>query len=140
MSTPHQDSDALIPNPPLTTAALRAAVAQIAPAYLSQFVDHLDHATEQAARQSTVAPLQNFLQQWGGFVAIQRYPARAARLRALEMEVATATDRVKLDSALAEVKEITTSACQEAVEWHLDLGIQPRRRACHRWASSDGHP
>ncbi|MEU7741719.1 hypothetical protein [Nonomuraea sp. NPDC049158] len=115
MSTPHQDSKALIPNPPLTTAALRAAVAQIAPAYLSQFVDHLDQATEQAARQSTAAPLQNFLQQWDEFVAIQRYPDRAARLRALETEVATATDRVKLNLAVAEIQEITTSACQEAV-------------------------
>ncbi|MET7338371.1 hypothetical protein [Nonomuraea sp. NPDC005650] len=86
MSTPHQDGEALIPRPPLTTAALRAAVAQIAPAYLGQFVDHLDQATEQAARQSTVAPLQNFLQQWGEFVAIQRHPAWAARLQALEQK------------------------------------------------------
>lgn len=115
MSTPHQDNEALVPCPPLTTAALRAAVAQIAPAYLSQFVDHLDQATEQAARQSTVAPLQNFLQQWGEFVAIQRYPARAARLQALETEVATAIDRVKLDSALAEIAAITASARREAV-------------------------
>jgi hypothetical protein len=115
MSTPHQDGEALIPRPPLTTAALRAAVAQIAPAYLSQFVDHLDQATEQAARQSTVAPLQNFLQQWGEFVAIQRHPARAARLQALEAEVAAATDRVKLGAALAEITEITTSARREAV-------------------------
>ncbi|MEO3799985.1 hypothetical protein [Nonomuraea sp. B1E8] len=115
MSTPHQDSEALIPRPPLTTAALRAAVAQIAPAYLGQFVDHLDQATEQAARQSTVAPLLNFLQQWGEFVAIQRYPARAARLRTLEAKVAAATDRVKLDSALAEINKITTSARREAV-------------------------
>jgi hypothetical protein len=119
MSTPHQDSGALIPRPPLTTAALRAAVAQIAPAHLSRFVDHLDQATEQAARQSTVAPLQNFLQQWGEFVAIQRYPARAGRLRALEMEVATATDRVELDSALAEINEITTFARQETLGLNL---------------------
>ncbi len=72
MSTPHHE--ALIPRPPLTTAALRAAIAQIAPAYLGQFVDHLD----QAAWQGT-APLHSFLQQWGEFVAIQRIPARAAR-------------------------------------------------------------
>lgn len=115
MSTSHQDSGALIPRSPLTTAALRAAVAQIAPAYLSQFVDHLDQATEQAARQSTVAPLRNFLQQWGEFVAIQRYPARAARLHALETEVASATDRVELNAALAEINEITASACREAL-------------------------
>ncbi|MFG1941977.1 hypothetical protein [Nonomuraea sp. NPDC048826] len=114
MSTPHHDNEALIPRPPLTTAALRAAVAQIAPAHLGQFVDHLDQATEQAARQSNVAPLQSFLQQWGEFVAIQRYPARASRLRELEAEVAIATDRVKLNSALAEITDITATAQLEA--------------------------
>jgi hypothetical protein len=49
------------------------------------------------------------------FVVIQRYPARAARLHALELEVATAIDRVKLYAALAEINEITTSAHREAV-------------------------
>ncbi|MDA0635344.1 hypothetical protein OUY22_18130 [Nonomuraea sp. MCN248] len=43
------DSEALIPRPPLTTAALRMAAAQIAPAYC-------DQATEQAARQGHVKP------------------------------------------------------------------------------------
>ncbi|SDK73527.1 hypothetical protein SAMN05421874_110215 [Nonomuraea maritima] len=114
MSTPHENGEALIPQPPMTTAALRAAVAQIAPAYLNQFVDHLDQAAEQAARQSTVAPLQNFLRQWAEFVAIQRYPAGAARLHAVETEVATTTDRAKLNAALAEINKITTAAHQEA--------------------------
>lgn len=114
MSTPHHDSEALIPRPPLTTAALRAAIAQIAPAYLGQFVDHLDQATEQAARQSTIAPLQSFLQQWGEFVAIHRFPARATRLRELEAEVATTTDRSRLNSLLTEISEITASARHEA--------------------------
>jgi hypothetical protein len=113
MSAPHHDSEALIPRPPLTTAALRAAIAQIAPAYLGQFVDHLDQATEQAARQSTIAPLQSFLQQWGEFVAIHRFAARATRLRELEAEVAT-TDRSRLNSLLTEISEITASARREA--------------------------
>ena len=115
MFASHQDSEALIPRPPLTTAALRAAVAQIAPAYLNQFVDHLAQATEQAARQSTVAPLQSFLQQWGEFVAIQRYPPERPACTRLETEVATATNRVTWDSTLAEINEITTSACREAI-------------------------
>ncbi|GAA3604216.1 hypothetical protein GCM10022419_106070 [Nonomuraea rosea] len=110
MSTPPHEGEALIPRPPLTTAALRAAVAQIAPAYLGQFVDHLDLATEQAARQSTVAPLHAFLTQWGEFVAIHRRPATAARLRALEQRVAAATDRQAVTAALAEIREITDAA------------------------------
>lgn len=47
-------------------------------------------------------------------MAIQRYPARAARLHALETEVATTTDRVELNAALAEINKITTAAHQEA--------------------------
>jgi hypothetical protein len=107
--------DDFISRAPLTTAALRAVVAQIAPAYLSQFVDHLDQATEQAVRQGTVTPLRNFLQQWGEFVAIQRHPARAARLRELEAVVAGTRDRACLNAALAEIKEITASARREAL-------------------------
>lgn len=114
MSTPHHDDEELIPRPPLTPAALRAAVAQIAPAYLGQFVDHLDQATEQAARQSTVAPLHGFLKQWGEFVAIHRHPARAARLRALEQQAAESTDRQALSATLAEIRRLTDLARRDA--------------------------
>lgn len=114
MSTPHHDGEALIPRPPLTTAALRAAVAQIAPAYLGQFVEHLDQATEQAARQSTVAPLHGFLTQWGEFVAIHRYPAKAARLAGLEQRVAAATDRQTVTTVVAEITELTDAARRDA--------------------------
>ncbi|SDI00193.1 hypothetical protein SAMN05421505_1307 [Sinosporangium album] len=89
-------------------------MAQIAPAYLGQFVDHLDQTTEQAARQSTVAPLQGFLEQWGEFVAIHRHPARAARLRELEKQVAAVTDRDALRVVLAEIRELTALARREA--------------------------
>ena len=71
MTEQHTTPDApLIPMPALTPAALRAAVAQIAPAHLPAFVEHLDHAAEQAAKQSTIAPLHAFLQWWGEFVDI----------------------------------------------------------------------
>ncbi|WP_066364863.1 DUF6247 family protein [Herbidospora mongoliensis] len=114
MSTPHHDGEAIIPRPPLTTAALRAALAQIAPAYLGQFIEHLDQATEQAARQSTVAPLHAFLTQWGEFVAIHRHPAMANRLRELEQRVATATDRQAVTVAMAEIREILDTAHRDA--------------------------
>ncbi|MBB5933527.1 hypothetical protein [Streptomyces zagrosensis] len=103
----------LIPMPALTLSALRAAVAQIAPAQLPSFAEHLDRAVEQAAAQSTIAPLRTFLQWWGEFVAIQRYPARAARLRELERAAEEATDREVLRSALAELQQITDLAHHE---------------------------
>lgn len=114
MSTPHHDGEALIPRPSLTTAALRAAVAQIAPAHLGQFVEHLDQATEQAARQSTVAPLHAFLTQWGEFVAIHRHPERAARLHELERQVAATTDRRSASVLLAEIRRIMDAAGRDA--------------------------
>ncbi|AGP56341.1 MULTISPECIES: hypothetical protein [Streptomyces violaceusniger group] len=103
----------LIPMPALTPAALRAAVAQIAPAQLPSFVEHLDRAVEQAATQSTIAPLRTFLLWWGEFVAIERYPARAARLRELEAVAEGAMDREALRSALAEMRQITDLAQRE---------------------------
>lgn len=104
----------LIPMPPLTPAALRAAVAQIAPGYLPAFVEHLDQAAEQAATQSTITPLQSFLTWWGDFVALQRYPARAARLHELETAAATATDRDTARPLLAEIRRIMDAARLEA--------------------------
>ncbi|MFJ5547767.1 hypothetical protein [Streptomyces sp. NPDC093225] len=100
----------LIPMPALTPAALRAAVAQIAPAHLPAFVEHLDRAAE----QSTIAPLRAFLQWWGEFVAVQRHPARASRLHELEAAAAQAADRDTLDAAVAEIQEILAAARREA--------------------------
>ncbi|MEU3778586.1 hypothetical protein AB0F11_36370 [Streptomyces sp. NPDC032472] len=100
--------------PALTPAALRAAVAQIAPAHLPAFVEHLDRAAEQSAEQSTIAPLRSFLQWWGEFVAVQRHPARAARLRELEALAEAAADRETLDKAVAEIQEILAAARREA--------------------------
>ncbi|MEU0811377.1 hypothetical protein [Streptomyces sp. NPDC005970] len=62
---PSAPDGSLSPMPALTPAALRAAVAQIAPAQLPSFVEHLDRAVEQAAAQSTIAPLRTFLLWWG---------------------------------------------------------------------------
>jgi hypothetical protein len=103
----------LIPLPALTPAALRAAIAQIAPAELPAFVNHLDQAVEQAAAQSTITPLHAFLQYWGEFVAIQRYPARAARLRSLEAAAKVADSKESLRPVVAEIQQILAQAQRE---------------------------
>jgi hypothetical protein len=110
---PNSPETPLIPMPALTPAALRAAVAQIAPAHLPSYVEHLDQAVEQAAAQSTIAPLRAFLQWWGEFVAIQRYPGRAARLRELEAAAEATADREALRPVLAEIRAITEMAHRE---------------------------
>lgn len=103
----------LIPMPALTPSALRAAVAQIAPAHLPAFVKHLDQAAEQASAQSTITPLRSFLTWWGEFVAIQRFPTRAARLRELEQAAEAATDRDSVRPVLAEIRQIMDDAHRE---------------------------
>ncbi|WP_046778882.1 hypothetical protein [Streptomyces yangpuensis] len=114
MSEPMVAGTPLIPMPALTPAALRVAVAQIARAHLPAFVDHLDRAAEQSAQQSTIAPLRAFLQWWGEFVAVQRHPARAARLRELEAVTARTEDHEALDAAVAEIRDILDAARREA--------------------------
>ncbi|MBB6171716.1 hypothetical protein HNR23_001776 [Nocardiopsis mwathae] len=99
--------------PELTPAALRAAVRQIAPTHLPSFGTHLEQAAEQAAAQSTVAPLHAFLQWWGEFVAIHRYPGRAAHLCQLEEAVATSDDPHTVRRSAAEIREIMESAQRE---------------------------
>lgn len=105
--------DPLIPFPALTPAALRTAIAQIAPAQLPAFVHHLDQAAEQAAAQSTITPLLAFLQYWGEVVAIQRYPARAARLRSLEAAADAAESQESLSALIAEIQQILGEAQRE---------------------------
>ncbi|MDJ0340311.1 hypothetical protein QMK19_00700 [Streptomyces sp. H10-C2] len=81
---------------------------------LPSFVAHLDQAAEQAAAQSTIARLQGFLQWWGEYVAIHRYPARAVRLDTLEAMAEATTDRDALRPVLAAIREIVEAAQREA--------------------------
>lgn len=104
----------LIPMPALTPSALRTALAQIAPAQLPAFAEHLDRAAEQAATQSTIAPLRAFLQYWGEYVAIQRYPEQAARLRRLEATADAADDIEELTSVVSEIQQLLQWAQREA--------------------------
>ncbi|MEV6326477.1 DUF6247 family protein [Streptomyces sp. NPDC051909] len=78
----------LIPQPPSTVAALRQAVAQIAPAALPAFTRELDQAADQARLGSDLGPLRRFISHWAVYVQIQRQPLVAARFRELESQVA----------------------------------------------------
>ncbi|MEU6730217.1 hypothetical protein ABZ917_41480 [Nonomuraea wenchangensis] len=72
--------------------------------------------TEQAARQATVAPLHDFLTQRGEFVAIHRRPSLAARLAALEEQVAQSRDRQQVSSVLAEIRQLTDHTRRDAAD------------------------
>ncbi|MEU7021731.1 DUF6247 family protein [Streptomyces sp. NPDC046203] len=74
----------MIPLPEATPDALRTAVAKIAPSRVPELTRHLFEATTHAQQTQSLAPLRAFVHSWAVFVAIERYPERASRLRELE--------------------------------------------------------
>ncbi|MFJ9816628.1 hypothetical protein ACIRU3_15400 [Streptomyces sp. NPDC101151] len=68
----------------LTPDALRAAVARIAPSRIPELTQHLVDATTNVQQTRSLAPLCAFVHSWAVFVAIERHPERAVRLRELE--------------------------------------------------------
>ncbi|MFD7630783.1 DUF6247 family protein [Streptomyces sp. NPDC059851] len=85
MSTPiPAEAGVLIPMPELTPAALREAVAKIAPSRVPDLTQHLFEATTSAQQTQSLAPLRAFIHSWAVFVEIERHPQRAARLHHLE--------------------------------------------------------
>jgi hypothetical protein len=90
--------------PALTVEALRTAVERLAPSRMSAFVQDLAKAATNAQQTQSLAPLRTFVHIWRAFVAIQRHPARAARLRQLE-EVVSAGVEDPVD-AIVEIRRI----------------------------------
>jgi hypothetical protein len=102
----------LIPMPELTPDALRAAVTRIAPSRVPALTQHLFEATTNAQQTQSLAPLRAFVHSWAVFVAIERHPERAARLRELERLV----DAGEQDpaEAIPEIRAIREAAEAEA--------------------------
>ncbi|KUN87731.1 hypothetical protein AQJ66_08810 [Streptomyces bungoensis] len=102
----------LIPMPELTPDALRAAVARIAPSKVPALTQHLFEATTNAQQTQSLAPLRAFVHSWAVFVAIERHPERAARLRELERVVDAGEQDP--EAAIAEIRAIRETAEAEA--------------------------
>ncbi|MEV6674628.1 hypothetical protein [Streptomyces sp. NPDC051162] len=104
----------LIPMPELTPDALRAAVARIAPSRIPDLTQHLFEATTNAQQTQSLAPLRTFVHHWAVFIAIERHPERAARLRELENSAQATEDKETLRPVLAEIRRIFQAAEAEA--------------------------
>ncbi|MFF0585951.1 DUF6247 family protein [Streptomyces sp. NPDC003781] len=98
--------------PALTPDALRTAVARLTPSRVPAFVEDLVEATTNAQQTQSLAPLRTFVHTWGVFVAIQRRPTLAARLRHLEEVVSAGTEDPT--DAIAEIWKIHADAEAEA--------------------------
>ncbi|WP_017559812.1 hypothetical protein [Nocardiopsis baichengensis] len=98
----------LIEQPAPTPAALRAAVAQIAPSRLPELTSHLFEAITNADKTGSWAPVRSFTHHWSTFVAIARFPERANRLRELEAVVSSGSSESR--EAIREIRRILAQA------------------------------
>ncbi|WP_406456234.1 hypothetical protein OH768_22325 [Streptomyces sp. NBC_01622] len=79
-----EPGEPLIPRPERTPAALRVALAQVAPHRLPDMERQKDEAIALAARAGSLGPITQFLETWAEAIEIARIPPAAARLRSAE--------------------------------------------------------
>jgi hypothetical protein len=104
----------LIPMPDRSPAALRIAVARLSPEALPKFDTHWAEAMNQARDEFSLLPGRHFVDHWWTWVAVQRWPERAARFRACEHTVATSYDKDARRAASAELGRILADAEADA--------------------------
>ncbi|MEU0071206.1 DUF6247 family protein [Streptomyces sp. NPDC006332] len=106
--------DSVTPQPASTPEDLRAALAQLAPDALPTFDAERSAALQQARELVSAAPMRRFVGQWAVYVALERHPERAARLRSLEARAATTESLDDARAIAAEIGRILDEACVEA--------------------------
>ena len=100
----------IVPLPERDPAALRAAVAKLDTAALAKSESDWTAATAQARDEYRLMPARYFVEHWWTWVAVERWPALAARLRDCERIVAESADRAARRAAAAEISEILRRA------------------------------
>ncbi len=113
-TAPSTPDGPIIPMPDKTPAALRIAVAQLAPDAVATFDEHWRTAMEQARSQYSLLPGRAFVEHWWSWVAVARYPERLARFRECERIVAESPDRAERRGAAAELARILAGAEDDA--------------------------
>ncbi|MEU1627285.1 hypothetical protein ABZ746_18555 [Streptomyces sp. NPDC020096] len=99
--------------PPLTEASLRAAVTCLSLASVAQFELEFRQAWEEAVQVGSTVSMHTFLRRWGVFVAIKRWPERAARFRECERIVGESESRAERRAAAAEIGAMLAEAEKE---------------------------
>lgn len=110
----HSDGRHPLAQPASTPEELRATLALIAPDALPTFDAERAAALQQSREQVSAAPMRRFVGQWSVYVAVERHPERAARLRALEDRAAVSGDIDEARALAAEIGHILDDACVEA--------------------------
>jgi hypothetical protein len=104
----------VIPLPERNPAALRAAVAQLDPSALARFEADWTAATARARDEYSMLPARYFVEHWWSWVAVERWPQLATRLRACERVVAESSDHAERRAAAAEISDILRQAATAA--------------------------
>jgi hypothetical protein len=99
----------LVPKPSLTLAALRQAVAAVAPGRLTEMFEKMEEAFEQAGERGSVTPIHMFYREWAVIVEIERYPEAARRLHAAEQALMSDDPQIR-DAAIHDAGEIVRAA------------------------------
>jgi hypothetical protein len=100
----------VVPLPAREPAALRVAVARLDPAALARFEADWTAATARARDEYSLLPARYFVEHWFSWVAVERWPQLATRLRACEQVVAGSPDRTERRAAAAEISQILEQA------------------------------
>jgi hypothetical protein len=103
----------LIPMPPLTERALRVAVRTLDLAAAVRFEEEFRTVRQEAVQTDSTVPMHTFLHRWGVFVALRRFPSRAARLDQLERAVAQAETIDAARAASGEIGALLDAARRE---------------------------
>ncbi|MEW2374214.1 hypothetical protein AB0940_33395 [Streptomyces sp. NPDC006656] len=93
---------------------LRATLTRMAPDAVATFDAERAEAVARARQEVSAAPMRRFLRQWALYVAIERHPEQAARLRLLEAMAAKVTDLEEARAIAAEIGQILDKAAAEA--------------------------
>ncbi|MFF3375879.1 DUF6247 family protein [Streptomyces sp. NPDC002680] len=106
-----EPSGPLIPRPERTPAALRIALAQVAPHRLAEMERQKDEAITLAARTDNLGPITQFLETWAVAIEIARIPAAAAQLRTAEYTAQTVDrDEPAWRDAMDEIRHLHSTA------------------------------
>ncbi|MFE3182589.1 hypothetical protein ACFXKR_17230 [Streptomyces violascens] len=112
MSARHTETGGpLIPRPERSPAALRVALAQVAPHRLAEMEQQKDEAIALAARTDSLGPIVQFPESRAIVIEIARFPAAAARLHSAEY-AAQVLDRddPAWQEAVAEIRAVYGTA------------------------------
>ncbi|MER5713082.1 hypothetical protein [Streptomyces sp. NPDC002122] len=121
VTTPPDPTGELIPRPERTPAALRAALAVLAPERLPEMDAGQRAAVAEAIEQSGISPLGIFLIEWAAVIEIERFPGTARELRRAEYLAQIAEDPEERRRYVRTAGDIIRAA-HRAVSWCATSG------------------